>query len=302
MANDDKFSLYDTKADINDMGVGSSLSKFTDTSRDTLYLEGNKFAKRRSQALGVSRDSEWKGPCQAEGCSQKTVNRWGQEGFTNKATHLVTSMNDGEVSMKKVCGKHADESHFTAQSQGHNLLTGPEQASGVDLTKPTTIVARLTRKANDTWRVHNGMEPETKTNIDGSGKSRKIKPSTPTIKYDRTDTGWVPAPPVTEEVEKSKGGRPVGSGDSKPRKRRIPISEIRGDADKPKRGRGRPAGTKNNPDGPKRKKKEAAPPITRMVNGREMTVTIIPENKRATEKGMRLTRRTRPSQGSGTAV
>jgi hypothetical protein len=229
------------------------------------------------------------------------TNRWGQENFTSKATHLITSLNDGEVSMKKVCGKHADEAHFTAQSSGHNILTGAEQASGTDLSKPTTIVARLTRRTNDAYRIHHGLEPETKTNIDGSGKNRKISKSQPKISFAKTDSAWVPVPSVQEaEVEKPKRGRPVGSGDSAPRKKRITKAELYGEEEK--RGRGRPKGSKNTGEAKPKKEKETAPPVTRMVNGREMTVTVIPENKRATEKGMKLTRRTKPNQGSGKAI
>lgn len=301
MADSDKFSVYDTKADINDLGVGSSVSNLSDRSRDTRYLEGNTSAVGRKQVLGVHNDHAWKGGCQVEGCSKPIPNRMGLERFTNKATHLVTTMNDGEVSMKKVCGKHADECHFTAQSEGHNVLTGVEQASGTDLSKPTTIVARLTRRTNDAWRVHNGLEPETKTNVNGTGANRKIVKSTPRESFVRTGSSWVPESSVQQpEVEKPKRGRPVGSGDSKPRKKMITKAELYGD--QPKRGRGRPAGSKNGSGTSPRKKKAAAAPITRMVNGREMTVTVIPENKRATERGMKLSRNGRNYKGSGTAV
>lgn len=307
MASEDKFSPYDTKADIHDLGVGTSLSTLSDRSRDTSYLKGNKSAVGRAQPRGIHNDRAWKGACEVEGCGQVRPSRFGPghaDEVINKATHLVTSMNDGDVSMKKVCGKHADQHLFEAQSAGHNVLTGIEQKGTVQTDKPITIVARLTRRNNEAYRAHHGLEPETIGNVNGTGAQRKIKKTTPLQRDVKTETGaWVPESQTTsEDTEAPKRGRPVGAGDSAPRKRRIPISEIRGDADKPKRGRGRPAGSKNNPDAPKRKKKAAVAPIKRMVNGREMTVTIIPENTRATERGMKLSRGGRNYKGSGKAV
>lgn len=303
MANDDKFSLYDNAVDKNAVGDTLGLTERTSALRDKRYLKDNNYAAGRKQPMGIHNDRAWKGGCQVDGCSQVVKNRWGQENFTNKATHLVTSLVDGDVSMKKVCGKHADEHLFTAQSAGHQILTGVEQKGSVEPDKNITIVARLTRRNNDAYLAHHGLEPETIGNVNGSGARRKIVQDTSNPSFVKQGSSWVPESSVEEAPkEKKKGGRPVGSGDSKPRKRRIPISEVRGDADRPKRGRGRPAGTKNNPDAPKRKKKAAEAPIKRMVNGREMTVTVIPENKRATERGMKFSRNGRNYKGSGTAV
>lgn len=300
MANDEKFSPYDTKADINDLGVGSSVSSISDTSRDARYLKGNTFAAGRAQPRGIHNDRAWKGACEVTGCGEVRPSRFGPghaDEVINKATHLVTSMNDGDISMKKVCGKHADQHLFEAQSAGHKILTGMEQAAGTDLSGPITVVARLTRRNNEAYRAHHGLEPETIGNVNGSGAQRKIVKNKTAERDVRVGSSWVPEQSVQQpEVEKPKRGRPVGSGDSKQRKKRITKAELYGEGEK--RGRGRPVGS----GGGKKTKKAAPAPITRMVNGREMTVTVIPENKRATERGMKLSRGGRNFKGSGKAV
>ena len=308
MVNNDKFSLYDTKADIHDLGVGSSLSTITDRAHaNKRMLVGNQNAKGRAvQRRGIHNDRAWKGACQADGCARVSPSDPGS--FSGpKAKHLVTTMVDGDVTMKKLCDKHMEEHLFTSRAAGHNLITSAEQKIDSSDTRPVTLISKLNRENNDAYRVHHGLEPETIGNVDGSGRRRKIVKNTTNNASIRLGNGvWMPESLVdAPEEEKRRRGRPSGSGDSKQRKRRTK-AEVTGEApkpDAPKRGRGRPVGSKTNPDAPKRKKKAVAPQETRMVNGREMKVTYLPEDKRATQRSERLTRRTgsnfRGKEGKG---